>query len=197
MNDGIDSLLKEGFERELFASLHQGLNDLHNKLRLNNFAYGMQELMRHILRRLAPDDSVIKCSWYKHEPNKPMVVSRRQRACFAVQGGLSDEYVRDILKLETESMYTALICTIDRLSKFTHIEEKVFGLAEAEVAAKVRETEEAFAAFCSTIWSCRAEIIDALWLQIDEAVVGKTLNTIEAIDEIATHHSIEEIYTSD
>lgn len=69
MDERIVSVLAEGFERELYASALHNLNDLNNKLRLNNFAYVMRELMRHVLNRLAPDHSVTKCIWYTNEIN--------------------------------------------------------------------------------------------------------------------------------
>lgn len=196
MNETISNLLAEGFERELYAAALQNLADCDNKLRMNNFAYAMRELMRHVLHRLAPTDSVVQCSWYSIETKAPMLVSRRQRACFAVQGGLSDDYVQDVLGLETASIHGALVRAIKGLSKLTHIEEEVFGLAEAEVAARARETEDAVAALCSAIQSCRQQIITALWEQIGATVVDESLReTLLAIDEIAAHHSIEEVYT--
>jgi hypothetical protein len=151
--------------------------------------------MRHVLTRLAPNESVTKCAWYTNETNKPMSVSRRQRAYFAVQGGLSDEYLRDVLMLETENIHRTLIKAIDGLSRLTHVEEAVFGLAETDVADKVLETEEAFAELCSTINSCREEIIHELWVEIDQAVIYQAISeTIAAIDEISAHHSLEDVY---
>ena len=195
MDERIISVLTEGFERALYVSAHQNLKDLDNKLRLNNFAYGMRELMRHVLSRLAPNDSVTKCIWYKNETDKPLGISRRQRANFAVQGGLCDEYVRDVLKLETENIHGTLIKAIKELSRLTHVEEGVFGLSEPYVTARVLETEKAFAELCSTIDSCREEIIQALWVEIDQAVIYQAISeTITAIDEISAHHSIEDVY---
>jgi Predicted pPIWI-associating nuclease len=196
MNESIVALLSEGFERQLYAAALRNLVDRDNKLRLNNFAYAMRELMRHVLHRLAPTDSVIQCAWYKNETDCPNHVTRRQRAYFAVQGGLSDSYVKDILALETASIHRALVNAIDDLSKFTHVEETVFGIDSADVDARVSETEEVVAALCSTIQKCRRQILDSLWEQIDVTVVDASLReTMLSIDEIASHHSIEEVYT--
>jgi len=198
MDERIVPVLAEGFERELYASSLQNLNDLDNKLRLNNFAYGMRELMRHVLNRLAPDHSVKKCVWYTNEIDNRQGITRRQRARFAVQGGLSDAYVRDVLRLETENIYQILIKKIDVLSKLTHVEEKVFGLSESDVAVKVLETEDAFAELFSTIDLCREEVICALWMEIDQAVACEAISeTIAAIDEISAHYSLEDIYVNE
>jgi hypothetical protein len=207
MNERMASFLAEGFERELYSAALLNLADCENKLRLNNFAYAMRELMRHVLHRLAPNDAVVQCSWYRNKTDnaehptrrttdKPKPPTRRERAYFAVQGGLSDEYVQDVLGLETANIHQALVQAIDGLSKFTHIEKAVFGLGETEVTTRVKETEEAVAALCVTIQSCRQQITTALSEQIDSAVVDEALReTLMAIDEIAGHHSIEEIYT--
>jgi hypothetical protein len=196
VNVKIWSILAVGFERELYATAHRNLIDSENNLRLNNFAYAMRELMRHVLHRLAPTESVVQCPWYHNKIDKPNVVTRRQRAHFAVQGGLSDVYVQDVLHLETESIHRSLVQAIDGLSKLTHIEETVFGLSDADVAAHVQVTEDAVAALCSEIYSCRQQIITALWEQIDGTVIDEVLReTLQAIDEITAHYSIEEVYT--
>ena len=196
VNEQIQSTLAVGFERELYAAAHRNLIDSENNLRLNNFAYAMRELMRHVLHRLAPTESVVQCPWYHNEIDKPNVVTRRQRAYFAVQGGLSDEYVQDVLHLETESIHHSLVQAIDGLSKLTHIEKTVFGLSDADVAAHVQATEDAVAALCSAIHSCRQQIIMALWERIDGTVIDEALReTLQAIDEITAHYSIEEVYT--
>lgn len=64
--------------------------------------------------------------------------------------------MRDVLRLETENIYQILIKKIDVLSQLTHVEEKVFGLSESDVAVKVLETADAFAELFSTIDLCRA-----------------------------------------
>ncbi|MGB4074538.1 hypothetical protein [Pseudomonas sp.] len=196
MNERIIEILAQGFERELFTAALNNLADSSNPLRLNNFAYAMRELTRHVLHRLAPDESVRKCRWYRDESNGKNEPTRRQRACYAVQGGLSDEYVQDILGLEVAEMHSRLSKAIRALSKLTHIEESVFALPEEVVQALSDDTVEAVAGLCNAILECRREIITALWEQIDQAAVEQLLSeTLLAIDEIAPHHSIEEIYT--
>jgi dGTP triphosphohydrolase len=196
VNEQIQSTLAVGLERELYAAAHRNLIDSENNLRLNNFAYAMRELMRHVLHRLAPTESVVQCPWYHNEIDKPNVVTRRQRAYFAVQGGLSDEYVQDVLHLETESIHRSLVQAIDGLNKLTHIEKTVFGMSDADVEAHVQATEDAVAALCSEIYCCRQQIIMSLWEQIDGTVIDEALReTLQAIDEITAHYSIEEVYT--
>ena len=195
MDATIAASLLPGFERQLYQAAHRNLADQNNPLRLSNFAYAMRELVRHLLERLAPSDSVVACEWYQNQTSKPNGVTRRQRAYFAVQGGLSDEYVRDVLSLETADIHSTLVREIDRLSKFTHIEPEVFGIDQGEIDKLATQTEQAVANLLSTISKCRHQITSALWHQVDEAVAFETIReTIGAIDEIATHHSVDEVY---
>ncbi|SET43153.1 hypothetical protein SAMN05216326_12640 [Nitrosomonas marina] len=192
----IEKALTEGFERDLFAVSQKNLSDKSNPLRLNNYSYAMRELTRHILHRLAPNASVLKCDWYKNETDKDNGITRKQRAYYAVQGGLHDSYMQNTLGLEVEDIHKDLVKAINNLSKFTHIEPKVFGLPDVDVDALVNETTGAVSGFLATISDCRRLIIDSLWEQIDSAVIDETLReTILAIDELATHHFIDEVYT--
>jgi len=192
----IEKELCDGFEKQLFAAAQKNLADKSNPLRLNNYSYAMRELTRHVLHRLSPDESVIHCSWYKNETDKENSITRKQRAYYAVQGGMEDSYVKDTLGLEVEDIHKDLIRAINGLSKFTHVEPKVFDLPEAEVESLVNETTEAVSAFLATINDCRRLVIDSLWEHIDAEVIDETLReTIIAIDELATHHFIDEVCT--
>jgi hypothetical protein len=183
------------FERNLYEAAVRNLADVDNKLRFNNFAYAMRELSRHFLHRLAPDEEVTKCSWYKNVTGKEGMLARSERAAFAVHGGLSDDFVRDNLGLDIQVINKRLKDAVDGLSKYTHIEEAVFDLPPERVDALVVETTEAFAGLFEAIRSCRCDILYELQEAIDDASVSEVLSdTIQEIDELATHHSIDEIY---
>jgi hypothetical protein len=100
--------LADGFERNLLAAAMSNLRVEDNPLRFNNFAYAIRELVRNAFERLAPDDVVRQCSLYRDETGKPNAVSRRQRVYFSVQGGLSDEYVRDELGVDIAEDHRSL-----------------------------------------------------------------------------------------
>jgi hypothetical protein len=194
----LEELLEPGFELSLYRAAVQNLKDLSNPLRLNNYAYAARELSRHILHRLAPDSEVKSCSWYKEDPSQPGVIARTQRAQYAIQGGLSEQYVRDELGVDIDTTKKALADAIRNLNKFTHIEEGVFNLPPATVDAHVAATEAALDELCRTIVEVRAELLDKLGEKIDSAVVDRSLSeTIIEVDELATHHTIEEVHTDD
>lgn len=108
----IEKLLAEGFERDLFSASQNNLRDRSNPLRLNNYAYAMRELTRHILHRMAPDENVLNCDWYKNKTDKEYGITKKQRSYYAVQGGLHDSYVQNTLGLEVEEIHKDLVESI-------------------------------------------------------------------------------------
>lgn len=196
MIEAIKTELKSEFENQLFDACLQNLADTENPLRLNNFAYAMRELTRHILKRLAPDECVLQCPWYKNETQDENGITRRQRSYYAVQGGLSDSYINDTLELDVKEIHKNLNSAIRRLSKYTHIEPTSFNLADEEVDTFVAETLEAVFNFLVLIGDCREMIISNLDKQIQDATIDEILReTILEIDELCTHHFIDEVYT--
>lgn len=198
MRAEIEKKLTTSFEQELFAATLKNLGSIDNPLRLNNFAYAMRELVRHILKRLAPDESILQCPWYTNETDKENGITRKQRAYYAVQGGLSDAYIHDVLDIEVAHIHSKLIKAIDKLNKFTHIEPNTFNLPQTEVEEYANATIKSIYDFLILIDICRNEIIERLSQEIDSATVDKILKeTIDALDVLASHHYIDEIYTED
>jgi hypothetical protein len=193
----ICACLTERFEVDLFKAAMKNLEDVSNPLRFNNFANAIREVVRHVLERLAPDAKVLKCVWYKNETDKPSGVSRKQRAYYATQGGLSDEFVKETLKIDSDGAHRDLIDSITQLNKYTHVGPETFGLATLKVDALVGQTLNSVIELFRGIDECRDSILEQLSEEIDSAVVGEVLsNTIVGIDELASHHSIEEVYVA-
>jgi hypothetical protein len=85
-----------------------------NPIRLNQFAAAMRELFGHTLHALAPDANVTKCEWFKRGP-KTNGPTRRQRAKYATQGGLSDDYI-DEIGVNVKHLHDAAIKAVDKMS---------------------------------------------------------------------------------
>ncbi len=190
-----DLISKDEFELELYEAAVHNLADLNNKLRFNNFAYAMRELSRHVLHRLAPSDRVLKCSWYKNLTQDADGITRMQRAIYATQGGLSDKFVRDTLNIDPSDAHKTLRDAINRLSQYTHVEKEVFDLSADTVDKLASEITHAFSGFAAVIRDCRSLIIEGLEEAIHENTVNEVLSdSLLAVDEIATHFSLEEVY---
>lgn len=190
----IISLTETPFEKALAESAFSQLQDKGNKLRLNNFAYSIRELSRHILYRLAPDNQVKSTCWFKpNDPTNPDVITRSQRMKYAIQQGLSDKYLSVALGLDFDDEINAFKSSIDTLSKYTHVNEKTFDCAESEVNKIRNEVTEAFIDFARGIKDCRIGIVDALEDSINEELVKKSFGEVlNDIDWLATHYEIDD-----
>lgn len=199
MNTIINDSLEDGFEKDLYRAAHYNLADQTNPLRLNNFAYIMRELVRHLLERLAPDDSVRACSWYENEvPNEENKVTRRQKATYAIQGGLSNDYIQEKLGIETQEIYQSLIREIKDLNKYTHVEPHTFGISQAETIKIANSVEAAVVDLLHTIKRCRSQISYAISQHTDQVIFNESIEeTITSLDDLATHHYIDYITTEE
>jgi hypothetical protein len=190
-----DKYIETDFELNLLKACLENLTQLDNDLRFNNYAYSLRELSRHLLKRLAPDENILKCEWYKSEiPRKDKGITRNQRIKYAVQGGLSDKFIEEEFGLDISDTKRNLKEAINLLSKYTHVNEDTFANDNEKVNGYVSEINNAFSGLFSEIETCRNEIISGIEAGVDEALLKRTVDgVIEDIDEMSTHHEIEGI----
>lgn len=171
------------------------LRDQEIPLRLNLYCAAIRILFEHIMGTLAPTDDVVTCAWYEPVENQDKPV-RAQRIQYWMQGGLSDAFLKDKLRFDPVPLRKRLVTAFNDLSKHVHGRENTFisGTVEieAESAAIAEALEELFAAYQDYRDSLIKPLIEALDSEAVEALMGET---IQAVDEIATHHSIDEIYS--
>lgn len=186
----------EQFERQLCEAAYHNLYDRRNRLRFNNFAYVMRELVGCVLSRLAPDSEVQKCVWWKKKAkDETYQVTRLERAVYATQGGLSNFFVKKRLGLDFSESHSELREAIKQLNAYTHIGPKVFGMSDEEIDQLAVNTTEAVAGLMSSIQRCRAAVANKLSHAISEAAIQQVLDeTLDAIGEIATHYFVENVY---
>lgn len=172
----------------------RALKDLDNPLRVNFFSTAMRILYEHTMDRLSPRDEVVKTSWFKPETEdgKP---TRGQRIKFAIHGGLSEEFVKDELKVDPEPLRKRVVNSISHLSKHIHSREDTIILepeAQAEFAvAAVSAMED----FLTTISECQEAVLRPVAEALDDAAVNTLLSeTITEVVELAPHHSVDDLY---
>lgn len=184
--------LAQGFEQELFQAAIANVDDTPNKLRLNNFAYSMRELIRIVLERLAPDAEVLNAPWFKpNDKDHPDKVTRSQRIKYAIQGWLSDDYVTDTLRIDHQDKDKELRQNIDELSKYTHVTESTFNIEPVKI------TELALGVLCNVqlflmnVAEARYQVQQAAIDCIDEEMIKEFYyNVQDDIDILSTHHEI-------
>jgi hypothetical protein len=93
-------------------------------------------------------------------------------------------------------MHSQLRDAIDDLSKYTHIEQDTFNVPVSDIDRMTHEVLVAVSDLFEAIEDCRHQVAQALEKHVGTQVVGEVLaETIQAIDELATHHSLDEVYT--
>ncbi|GAF57560.1 hypothetical protein JCM18902_269 [Psychrobacter sp. JCM 18902] len=190
----INSVLLDGFEKELLNSAFINLLTP-NALRLNNFAYALRELTRHVLHRLAPDNELRKCEWFRPDGTSSNGITRKHRIKFAIQGGLSDFYVIEKLYIdEVDDVSNELKDIINDLSEFTHIEESKFNSSTEKTKKTAEQYLSVTLGFVKKIDELRKEVADKIFENIDEMLI-KRINSESVVEliEISTHQYIEEI----
>jgi len=195
----IEKRLSSDFEHDLFNAALYNLNDVHNKLRFNNFAYSLRELTRHILARLAPDKNVLNTAWFVPTTSeKPKQITRKQRIKYAIQGGLLDDYVTDILSIDVGEIGKKVNDSIDLLSKYTHVNPESFYIKEDTIREFSKGVIEAVLLLFQTIDESRSLLTNELEAHIDKSIINNLFyETINAIDCLATHYNIEDYSVDD
>lgn len=193
IQDSISPWLATEFEHQMLEAAILNLGDAKNPIRLNNFAYVVRELIRHILERLAPDKKVLATSWFKPEdPEKPKMVTRAQRMKYAVQGGLYDNFVDKSLDIDVSDVTKNFKKAIDKLSKYTHINPETYGVDEDEVEKNLHELLINFKSLFMLIEETKQRYDHHLVDLIDTEVLEQMYyDTINEIDILSTHSSVE------
>lgn len=191
--------LDSDFEKKLYQAILKNLEDTNNPLRYNNFAYSMRELVRHILKRVSPDNNIKNTEWYVIKKsickNNDIDITRMDRLKYCIQGGLSDSFLQDELEININPLLKSLKCQIDELSKYTHIEKNSFNIHSKLVKKFTSEFMTLLIELFSQIYTCRKSIINHLEHKINKDVVEHILSDVVAdIDLLSTHSYIEEIY---
>ena len=165
-----------------------------NPLRLNFFSTAMRILFEHMMDTLAPADQVMQSPWFVLERDDRKS-SRRQRIAFAIQGGLADAFVKEKLAVDIAPLRKRLLCAVGDLSKHVHARENTIVRDRAEQDAAASDAIGALKNFLEAFHDCRSAILEPIQEELDDAAVNALISeTIQVVDELASHHSLEEVY---
>ena len=186
------TLIKTPFEQELCEAAFDNLHTK-SKLRFNNFAYSIRELSRHILYRLAPDNEIKRCPWYKPTNTANDVITRADRINYAIYGGFDNNALTTMgLKSSIDKARKNLLASIDTLSKFTHVNADTFGVSDSETNKLVNDVIGSFNGFVESMNDIRRIVVDYLEKEINQEILSATIyETFSDIDILSTHSSIE------
>lgn len=182
------------FQGQLLDAAALSINALDNPLRLNNFSTAFRELVRHVFDHLAPDEEIKECAWYAPEPTSRTGVTRAHRVKFVIHGGIAPDYARDVLNINIDSERKRVVTAVDALSKFTHVNPATFGVPAGEVDARVADACSALQNVLETADFARQTLVAAIEYAVEKEVVHAVLqDTVASVDEIASHHFIDEV----
>lgn len=191
------------FEEKLFEASTNYLKDTDDNLSFNSFAYSMRELSRIILHRLAPDEDIKKCPWFKpyYDHNKREIITRAQRMQYSIQQGLKIYFLEKHLKITKKEInrdIDILGKQIDILSKYTHITENTFGI---DFMKHKRQSDEIISALIqllnrilTTRKTIQSKIITHIETELENACYFKLRDDI---DWLATHTRVDEYSIED
>lgn len=197
LSDAVNNLnaqLRVEFHKNLLAASLKSLDEITNPLSFNNYCAGFRELVRHVLSDLAPDNEIKACAWYKPDETSRSGITRAHAITYIIQGGLSNDYVCDVLDIDLVDEKKALIAAVNQLNKYTHVNESTFGIDATKATGMAELAVGALSNVLEVARQCRAELAVALGSEIQNEVVALAISeTIGSIDELATHHYVEEI----
>lgn len=192
--DKLRPLLQTSFQRDLFDAALVSVQALENPLRLNNFSTAFRELVRDVFDHLAPNEQIKHCSWYVPEASSETGVTRAHRVSFVIHGGLTPQFAEDELNIDVQNERKELVKTVATLSKFTHVTPETFNRPAEDVNRYVSDACSALHGVLVAADGARAVLVDAISGEIEEEVVAAVISeTIMAVDEIASHHSIDRV----
>jgi hypothetical protein len=194
----LDELIADPFHKKLLAAAIKSLSEAGNPLAFNNFCSAYRELVRHVLSSLAPDTEILRCSWYEPDKSSKTGITRAHAVSYIVQGGLSDEYVSEELGIDAKKERKALLSAINGLNKYVHVNEETFGIDEKIASGKASKAIGALIEALRLSETCRDVLARSLESKIHDEVVATAIgDTIQSIDELATHHFIDEVYVGE
>lgn len=192
--DRLTKHLRDPFHKILLAASLQSLSDSSNPVAYNNFCTNFRELTRNVLHSPSPDDDIKECEWFIPEPKAEGGITRAHRITYIIQGGLPEIFVTTGLNIDLATERKALVRAIRNFSNYTHVNEHTINKNHPVALEEAKKAIDAFSDVLELADQCHKTLIDALQTRIDSEVVDAAIGeTILALDELATHHYVEDI----
>lgn len=129
--------LPDDFARALLSGSLEVVKNSSNPVRFHQCAATLRELFTYVLDFYAPPDEVRACPWFVQAADTKSV-TRIQRAIYATQGGLTDEFITG-LGLEIADLHSEAIEAVNRLHSATHVRPDRLVSDQDEINAFINE----------------------------------------------------------
>jgi len=187
---------KTDFQRRVFDAAVKSFDHEDNPLRLNNFATALRELGRIWLEAIAPKEKIRACDWFEQAPNlrEKDGVTRAQRARYAVQEELHDNFVLEQLHIDVHSTIKEYTALIDELSKYTHITEETFDIPDEDAELQAVRALETFDQLSELINERRDALRSSAADAAKDALAEKLFGEVnDELDRLSTHTSVDDV----
>lgn len=162
-----------------------------NPIRGNLVAAGLREAANHVMHGLSPDEEVRACVWFVQALDTD-TVTRKQRASYIIKAGLTDAFVKDVLKIDVKRYAADLNDMINGLNRATHVRPKTVLTDGLKIRRMFRNVLDGIDALLDAAEESRAAVEDAVGTAMHTAVFEKLIaEAIQELDELSTHTAID------
>lgn len=164
--------LPDEFTQSLFAGSLRVLDDQDNPTRLHLFSAGLRELFHDLLKLFAPDNEVLSSEWC--ETKKAKDISKRQRAKYAIQGGIKDEYLVSlgISADDLDKLRQDLVNTINKTNALLHFHDRELVSEPEKIERTADGMLEVLFHFLQTIEECKLQLSRNVEKHVFDALKG-------------------------
>lgn len=184
-------LAPNAFTREAMLGAALVLEQRQNPLRLNLFAVAIRIFLDHVMDALAPQAAVEACRWFKPVEGQEKPV-RNARLTYALIGGFTEMQVEQLTGIEVKPLVKEVIAAYSEVNKHVHGRDDTIVRDLDEQDSVADEVLGSLAELLEAQRHYRSEIVDGIADSLQsEAVVKFTTETVDEIDILATHHTVD------
>jgi hypothetical protein len=179
------------FTRDAMLGAALVLDQRENPLRLNLFATAIRIFLDHVMDSLAPPEEVEACRWFKAVDGQDKPV-RKARLTYALIGGLTVEQIEEIAGIDVMPLIKEVIDAYSDINKQVHGREDTIVRSLGDQDAFAHDVLVVLAELLEAQRDYRGEIVDGIADALgSQAVTTFTTKTVEEIDLLATHHTVD------
>jgi hypothetical protein len=194
IEDHLDELIECEFVTDLYLASIAILEESDNPLHFNFFCLGIRELIRIIMNDIAPNELVSECEYCEFTDKGYPTKSSQMK--YAILNGLDAEFISGDFSLQIDETCKQLNKNLGKLSKYVHLDEDRFDIAEDDIQLKKGTILTLFLNFLECMTASKNMVRDDLANHFENQVINRIVDeSVDEVDELATHNLIENVYT--
>lgn len=196
VEENLTELMESNFVSDLYSASVAILEESDNPLHFNFFCMGIRELIRIIMDEIASVEDVAECEYCEFTPDDEEKPTKKSRLKFAILNELDPEFLSHEFISDVDDTCRKLNSSHGKLSKYVHLEEKRFNIPIKDVLSQKTQILSLFADFIECIVVSINMVRNDLENHFESQIIDRIVSdTVDAVDELATHHTIDEVYS--